>query len=172
MDKKDDKKPKPPPDPLKKSALPDLERYRIQEKMRDKAQLEMMNHAIREWTLVRSLAWSERIIVVIAAVLFLMDKDRDFLTFSGAGFIFVSLIFLGPIYGVMMFASLMGVYALLRRRPNGLPKKAAGFRRIIYPAYVLWLPVLYFLSYHAMNGYYELIKAVPVWDKIKEMWFK
>lgn len=171
MDKKDDKKPKPPPDPLKKSALPDLERYRLQEKMRDKAQLEMMNHAIREWTLVRSLAWSERMIAVIAAILFIVDKDRDFISGSGIGFVIVSLIFLGPIYGVMMFASLMGVYAILRRK-RALPKKAAGFRRIIYPAYILWFPVLYVLSHYAMNGFYELAKAVPVWDKVKEMWFK
>lgn len=156
---------------LKRTVLSDFERLKIQEKMRDKAKADLVKHAIVEWTLVRSLAWSERIIVVVASLLFLFDKTRDVLTFSGGGFIFFSLVFLGPVYGILMFVSLLAVYAVLRRM-RALPKNVKGFRRIIYPVYACWFPAIYILSYYAMDFYYDLLKSVPVWDKVKEMWFK
>lgn len=161
---------KKPPDPIKKSSLPDIERYRMQEKMRNKANVDLARHALVEWTLVRSLAWSERIIVGVASLLFLLDKERTVVSLSGLGFVIVSLLILGPVYGIMMFTNLLGIYGILKKMGN-LPKNVAGFKKIIYPTYAAWIPFIYFLSYYAMNLYYDLLKSIPVWDKVKQMWW-
>ena len=136
--------------------------------MKRAARAHSVNHAIFEWTLVRSLAWSERIIAVVAAILFLLSKDYEFVTFSGVGFMLFSLIILGPVYGILMFLTALLVYRVLKKM-NRYPKNSKEFRRVVYPVYVGWLPFIYFLSYHAMNFYYEVVKSVPAWESLKAL---
>ncbi len=136
--------------------------------MKRDARAHSVKHAIFEWTLVRSLAWSERIIVVVASVLFLLSKDYEFLSFSGVGFMLFSLIILGPVYGILMFLTSLAVYRVLHKM-NRYPKNAKEFRRVIYPVYVGWIPFIYFLSHHAMNFYYEVVKSVPAWESLKQL---
>lgn len=125
-------------------------------------------HALVEWTMVRCLAYSERLIVFIAAGLFWMDKDREFLTFSGAGFVFFSLVILAPIYGILMFVSALGVYWMLKKNNVNL-KSSKEYKKVIYILTAVWIPMIYGLSYYGMELYYDLIKSFPAWDKIKEM---
>lgn len=127
-----------------------------------------VKHTIVEWTLVRSLAWSERIIVVVAAILFLMSKEYEFLSAAGIGFMLCSLIFLGPVYGILMFLTALAVYRILKNT-DYYPKNSKEFRRVIYPVYVGWIPFIYFLSFHAMNFYYEVVKSIPAWESLKEL---
>ncbi len=155
----------PPPSP---NRIRDLEIANKRVNMKRAAYHHTVKHTIIEWTLVRSLAWSERIIVVVAAILFFMSKEYEFLTASGIGFMLVSLIFLGPVYGILMFLTALLTYRVLKKM-NAYPKNSKEFRRVIYPVYIGWIPFIYFLSYHAMNFYYEVVKSVPAWETLKEL---
>lgn len=154
-----------------RNLLSDIERLQLQEKMRAKATAEMVNHTIREWTMVRSLAWSERMIAIAAVILFWQDKEKDLWSFSGVGFVFFSLLFLGPICGIFISMSLLGIYKILKQLKM-YPKSSKEFRRVIYPVFAAWFPFMYWVGHKGMEFYYDLIKAVPVWDEVKKMWFK
>jgi len=79
-----------------------------------------------------------------------------------------SLIFLGPVYGILMFLTALLVYRILKRI-NRYPKNSKEFRRAIYPIYIGWVPLIHFLSYHAMRFYFEVVKSVPAWDSLKAL---
>lgn len=163
----EEKEPEPvPPPSLNRIRELEIAHKRVQMK-RDAHHL-TVKHTIIEWTLVRSLAWSERIIVVVAAILFLMSKDYEFLSASGIGFMLFSLILLGPVYGILMFLTALLVYRVLKRLDH-YPKNSKEFRRVIYPVYLGWIPLVYFLSHHAMNFYYEVVKSIPAWESLKEL---
>lgn len=164
MDEKDEIEAPPP----SLNRIRELEIANKRVNMKRAAYHHTVKHTIIEWTLVRSLAWSERIIVVVAAILFLMNKEYAFLTASGIGFMLFSLVFLGPVYGILMFLTALLTYRVLKRM-NRYPKNSKEFRRVIYPVYVGWIPLIYFLSYHAMNFYYEVVKSVPAWESLKEL---
>ncbi len=155
-----------PPSSLNR--IRELEIANMRVNMKRAAHNHTVKHTIIEWTLVRSLAWSERIIVVVATILFLMDKNYEFLTFAGVGFMLFSLIILAPVYGILMFLTALLVYRILKNTDH-YPKNSKEFRRVIYPVYVGWLPFVYLLSYHAMNFYYEVVKSVPAWESLKEL---
>ena len=164
MDEKDEIEALPP----SLNRIRELEIANKRVNMKRAAHHHTVKHTIIEWTLVRSLAWSERIIVVVAAILFLMSKEYEFLTFSGVGFMLFSLIILGPVYGILMFLTALLVYRLLKNTDH-YPKNSKEFRRVIYPVYVGWIPFVYFLSHHAMSFYYEVVKSVPAWESLKEL---
>jgi hypothetical protein len=120
---------------------------------------DMARQALTEWTLMRALAWSERLIIVIAALLFLISGERELFTLSGFGFIVASLTLLAPVYGIFIFLSLQYVYKAMSK---GKKQSAdmAPYIKAGYPVFALWAPIMFLLSYHAMNFYYELIRVI------------
>lgn len=146
----------------------DVEHRLHQFRMKKEGQKASIRHAIFEWTLVRCLAWSERFIVLVAAALFFFDKQRDFWSFSGIGFLVFSLLILAPIYGIFMFVSALGVYKVLEKKQMS-PKSSKEYKKVLYVIYIAWIPMIYALSHYGMALYYEIIDSFPVWEKIKEM---
>lgn len=120
---------------------------------------DMARQALGEWALMRALAWSERMIIVVASILFLMDEDREFLTLSGFGFIITSLVLLAPVYGIFMFMSLQYVYKAMGKGKNP-PADMTPYIKAGYPVFAIWAPIMFLLSYHAMNFYYELLVVI------------
>lgn len=117
---------------------------------------DMARQALGEWALMRALAWSERMIIVVASLLFLINEDREFWTLSGFGFIVTSLVLLGPVYGIFMFMSLQYIYKAMGKGKNP-PADMAPYIKAGYPVFAIWAPIMFILSYHAMNFYYELL---------------
>lgn len=146
----------------------DVEHKLQQFRMKKEGQKATIKHAIFEWTMVRCLAWSERFIVLVAAALFFFDKQRDFWSFSGVGFLVFSLLILAPIYGILMFVSALGAYKVLDKKQM-TPKSSKEYKKVLYIIYIAWIPMIYALSYYGMGLYYEIVDSFPIWEKIKEM---
>lgn len=144
------------------------ERKRMQESMKRKARQDMVNHAITEWTLIRCLAYAERMIAVALCVCFPLDLKHDFLSYSGIEFTIVGLAILGPVFGIVMFGITQIVYAA-RRRAGTLPKSVAGLKKIIYVICAFFSPVVAFGTYYVMKIYFEMVAAAPIMQQFKDL---
>jgi len=143
------------------------ERKRMQESMKQKARQEMVNHAITEWTLIRCLAYAERMIALALCVCFPLDPKHDFLSYSGVEFTIVGVAILGPVFGIVMFGIAQIIYAA-RRRAGTLPKSVAGLKKILYLVSAFFSPVVAFGTYYVMKVYFEMVAAAPIMQQFKD----
>ncbi|MDE1153634.1 MAG: hypothetical protein PW788_13950 [Micavibrio sp.] len=146
----------------------DFERRKLQRAMKEKAMRDMVWHAVVEWSLIRCLAYAERMIVAALCVCFPLDLQHDFLSFSGVEFTIGALVILGPVFGIVMFLTLMPVYVVLRRRGR-LPKSVAEYRKIIIIVAALLSPIVFYGTYYVMKIYYEMVGAAPIMQQFKDI---
>ena len=167
-----EEKPAPAPEPAKNpkrtNFLRNWERQQMQRKMVAKAREGIVWHAVVEWTLVRCLAYAERVICIALAIAFPLDKQHDFLSLSGVEFTVGALVILGPVFGICMFLLIMPVYAMLRSRKK-MPKTVAGYRRIVVMTTCLLSPFVIFGTYYIMKAYYDMVGAAPIMEQFKAL---
>jgi len=162
--------PEPPkPAPQKETTfVRDFERRKMQRAMKEKALQDTIWHAVIEWTLIRCLAYAERLIVIALCFCFPLDEKHDFLSISGIEFTVGALVILGPVFGIVMFLALMPVYASLRRRKR-LPKTSAEYRKIIIIVAFLLSPIVFYGTYCVMKVYYDMVGAAPIMQQFKDI---
>lgn len=118
----------------------------------------MTERAIGQHALLSSLAFAERAGIVICAVLFLLSKNRDFWTFWGLMFVVGHLMFLSPVYGILIYVTERAAYHARRRigRPVLQPQQLKQLGRAVA---VLWWPVMAFGSWQMFALFDRMVPA-------------
>ena len=135
----------------------------IDKAQRKKAQAEMFEHSYLEWNLLRSLAFGERDWIIICAILFMLSDTRDFLTVAGIICMGLGICFLAPIYGFFMHVVGKAIYRSGKAR-GVMPKTVAAAKKITWQATAVVFPFALFLSWQAVNLYYESLASMSSWS--------
>lgn len=128
-----------------------------------KIQADMFERSYLEWNLMRSLAFGERDWILICAVMFLISDTRDFLTWSGFICMWLGIFFLGPTYGFFIHLVSKRIYFYGKAR-GVMPKTVAAAKKITWQATAVVFPFALFLSWHAVNLYYESLVSMSSWS--------
>ena len=117
-------------------------------------QADFSERSYYQWLLMRCLAFGERDWMLAASVLFVIDKNREFLSIPGFVLFMAGLIFMGPVFGILIFYNNKALY-LYRKRRGTLPADFKGLKRMSLRINLYWLPFVFAFSYYGFNLFYE-----------------
>ncbi len=113
-----------------------------------------VEEAYLQVALIRAMAFGERSWMLIYAVLQFLDKTHNFWSVSGvAGFV-LGVMFLGPVYGLLIYFISRRVYFRIK------PKTLTEFNLIAWIASGLCFPVSLFVSRLMFDLYYESYESL------------
>lgn len=116
---------------------------------------EFAERGVTQWALMEALAFAERAGIVICAVLFLLNDTRDFWTFWGLGFVLANVMFLAPVYGILIFLCERLAYRARKwiKKPIISMDDLKGLGRAVH---VFWLPLMALSTGYCFDLYNRL----------------
>ena len=132
-----------------KSVLSDPDRRR-------KVAADFTNRSISQWMLMEGLAYAERWGVACMALIFLFDRQRDFLSVAGVVFLLLQLAVMAPVYGILVYLTLRGAYVarkMIGKRINSMEELKKTGRAV----FIFWGGIVYLFTYACFDMYYDLV---------------
>ena len=121
----------------------------------------MNERAIGQWMLIHALVFSERTGVLICAALFLWDKERGFLTFSGATFVTLYIFVLGPVFGIFVYLSERFAYKQ-RKKSGNVPVTIDGVKKFAHVVHLFWFFPMCAAIWYSFSLYYDVIGGLTL----------
>ncbi len=102
----------------------------------------MAEQGIAQWALIGALAFAERAGIVICGFLFFFNETRDFWTFWGLGFVVANVVFLAPVFGILVFLTERLAYRTRKwiKKPTISMAELKWLGRAVH---LFWLPLMY-----------------------------
>lgn len=119
---------------------------------------EFTERSIGQIALIAALAYAERAGIVICSFLFFFNENRDFWTFWGLVFVAGHLLFLSPVYGILLYFSERAIYGTRRRR-GFVPQNERDIRSSGRIAGLVWLPVMALCSWQLFRLFDRMAPA-------------
>jgi hypothetical protein len=107
-----------------------------------------------QWALIRGLAFGERDWIVICSLLLVFDRKKEFLTIPGVTCFIMGLMFLGPVFGILIYFVSKRIYCWRKKRAR-LPRTIGGLQLITWKANLICAPLIVSVSWLMFNLFYE-----------------
>lgn len=111
--------------------------------------------SITQWALMEALAFAERAGIVICGFLFLFSDFRDFWTFWGLFFVVANVVFLAPVFGILVFMTERLAY----RARKWIKKPVISMGELKWlgrAVHFFWLPLMVMGTYTFFDIYDRL----------------
>lgn len=119
----------------------------------------MTERSIAQFTLIEALAFVERAGILLCAVLFLIHKNKDFLTISGFAFVFLHIFLLSPVYAIIFYIIERGIYKFQRKKGGG-PRTIEALKSLCRRVYYSLLPLMTIATCQLFILYYQVISGL------------